>query len=68
MAVATVKVKLSLDKVTKRTHRYAEVENSAQLEAVLPTVYVKTEALKKVFGEVPEEIEITINELSTKSS
>ncbi len=56
-----MKIKLTLDKVTKRTHRYAEVSNDCDQESVTPSVYIKTEALLAAFGKIPEHITIEVS-------
>ncbi len=56
-----MKIRMELNKVTKRTHRYAEVSNDIDLESVTPTVYIKTVALQKEFGKIPEHITIEVS-------
>ena len=59
-----MKIRLTLDKVTKRTHRYAETSNDIAQESVMPTVYIKTKALLAEFGaHVPENIVVTVEEV-----
>jgi len=57
-----MKIQLTRDKVTKRTHRYAETENDCGQESVTPSVYIKTGALLAEFGKIPESITIEITE------
>jgi len=52
-----MKIKLTLDKATKNTRRYAEVTDQ---ESLMPTVYIKTEALLAEFGTIPDSIVVTV--------
>jgi len=56
-----MEITLTLSKQTKRTHVYTEVDNDLGLESAVPTLYVKTAALKEAFGNIPEELIIEVS-------
>jgi len=57
-----MEVTLKFKKKTANTRVYEEVENDMDLESVVPTLYVRTEALMEEFDCIPEELIITISE------